>query len=57
MKKLAAVFLLAVLLAPPATAQEQNTLAEVVQNQRRILQALEEIKQELAVIKVRATNG
>ena len=54
------VFLGMVCLAVPAFAEggsDSSKLDQVLRNQQEILQKLDELRAELAVVKVRATNG
>jgi hypothetical protein len=56
MKKGLAVFLLLLTLAPNAYAVTEGKLDQILEKQDRILKALDEIKSELQVVKVRATK-
>lgn len=56
MKKTASVFALALALVLPAVpALAAGDMQEVLDNQKKILEKLDEIKAELEVVKIRAT--
>ena len=61
MKKLALAVLFALAFVPRVSAAETETLSSekldrIVEQQEKIMKALDEIREELRVVKVRATN-